>query len=239
MTNDNIAMGIMTSYKLRDRYISCKNTWAKDFNNVFFFGGDVQDDNLIRFAGVGEDHGSCFLKQQLGLKYMFEKNNEFDWYNVVGCDTVVFKKNVMNTLQNFNRNEDFLFSEVYRTMNVNNTETKIFAGGSGFFISNSLMKKIYPFIDEFNIFWPSISQPTIPNSTVSIGWSDVAISYMIKKYFDLEPTFMPGMFSQHPNHYIRSNNFNGTNSMENLKTPLSYHYINPNEMQQIFNAYGK
>lgn len=239
MDMDNIAIGIMSSYKLKERFMSCKNTWTKDFDNVFFFGGDVQDDNLIRLTNIGEDYGSALMKQQIGLKYMFEKNNEFDWYCMCGCDTILFKKNILNSLKKFNRDADILFGEVYRSMLINGIDTKIFAGGAGFFLSNSLMKKTYSVIDEFNKHWLEISQPIIPTSNVSRDWSDVAISYLVKKHFNVDSTHMPGMFSQRPDHYQIQTNFNGINSFENLKTPLSFHYIRPNEMKKIYDEYGK
>jgi hypothetical protein len=237
--NDNIAIGIMTSYKLRERFMACKNTWTKDFDNVYFFGGDVHDENLIRLEGVGEDHSSSFFKQQYGLKYMFEKNNEYDWFSMNGCDHIIFKNRIMEALKVFDRNEDLLFSEVYRTMNIDGLETTIFAGGASFFMSNSLMKKVYQVIDEFNEHWISISQPVIPDSNVSIAWADVSVAYIVKKYFNIDPIHMPGMFSQHPTHYQSQSNFNGINSFENLKSPLSFHYIRPDEMEKIWKQYGK
>jgi len=75
---DNIGVGVVTSTRLKERYMACKNTWSKDFQNVFFFGGYLQDDNLISISQAGEDYNSHFLKQQLGFKYMFEKNPNFD-----------------------------------------------------------------------------------------------------------------------------------------------------------------
>lgn len=230
---DNLAIGIMTSINLRERYTACKNSWVKDFDNVFLFGGDSHDDNLIRLSGVGENYSSAFLKQQLGLKYMFEKNSEFDWYSIVGCDSVLFKENILKSLKNHNRNENILFGEIFTTMIVNNVEISLFAGGAGFFISNSLMKKIYPLIDEYNSLWIKISQHPI-----YYEWSDVALSYMIKYYFNLEPNFLNGMFSQPPSHYINNlNNLFKPNTIDDIYTPLSFHYIKPIEMKDVYNKY--
>lgn len=62
---DNIGVGVVTSTRLKERYMACKTSWSKDFQNVFFFGGYLQDDNLISISQSGEDYNSHFLKQQL------------------------------------------------------------------------------------------------------------------------------------------------------------------------------
>jgi hypothetical protein len=80
MENQNIAVGVVTSSNLKERYTACKQTWLKDFENTFLFGGNGNDSSLINFSEAGEDYNSHFLKQQLGLKYMYEHNNSYDWY---------------------------------------------------------------------------------------------------------------------------------------------------------------
>lgn len=231
-------MGVMTSYKLKNRYMACKNTWTKDFDNVFFFGGDSHDDNLIRLKGVGEDYNSAFMKQQDGLKYMFEKNNEFDWFSMNGCDHILFKKNVIEALKDYDRNEDLLFGEVYKTMVIDGTETVIFAGGGSFFVSNSLMRKMYPIINEFNLLWKRVTSEVPTN--VSYAYADVSMAFMAKRYFNIDATHMSGMFSQHPSFYDISKNFGNYLSDDDilrLKNPISFHYIKPHEMGDVYNKY--
>lgn len=225
--NDNIAIGIMTSINLRSRYMACKDTWTKEFDNVFFFGGDAEDENLIRLPGIGEDYSSAFMKQQLGLKYMFEKNNEFDWFSMNGCDHMLFKKEVMETLKAFDRNKDILIGEVYKKIIIDGIETNLFAGGGSFFMSNSLMKKIYPKIEEFNKHWIEITSPVCEGSNVSYDWADVAIAYIVKKYTGVDPTYTTGMYSQHPEFYKE----------EIMFKPLSFHYIKPSEMERIYQEF--
>ena len=67
----NISIGVMTSINLKERYNACKNTWAVDFENIYFLGGNLSnEDDLVKIDGAGEDWNSAFLKQ----KNYFMKN---------------------------------------------------------------------------------------------------------------------------------------------------------------------
>jgi hypothetical protein len=68
ITVDKIGIGVVTSSNLKKRYNACKNTWLKDFDNTYLFGGNGNDPSLINITESGEDYRSHFLKQQLGLK---------------------------------------------------------------------------------------------------------------------------------------------------------------------------
>jgi hypothetical protein len=103
------------------------------------------------------------------------------------------------------------------------------------------MKKCYEVIDEFNINWQKISGNSYP-------FSDVAISYMIKKYFNIEITFVPYILSQPPSHYESA--LNGDHNQkyyidrpvsleECMKNPMSFHYIKPQDMIYIYEKYKK
>ena len=232
--NDNLGIGIMTSINLKDRYMACKNSWLSDFNNIFLFGGDTEDNNLIRLKNVGEDYSSCFLKQQLGLKYIYEKNNNYDWYCMVGCDTILYKNNIIKELKNFDRDKDLFLGQTNNNMIVNNTNILTIAGGGGFFISNSLMRKIYPKILEFNHIWKNLSDSN--KLPVPYAIADIAIAYMIKLYFNIDAIHISGMYSQNPIKYTKNNNYCNLNieDIKKLNCPLSYHYIKPNEMNYIY-----
>ncbi len=243
---DNIAIGIMTSINLKQRFMACKNTWTKDFDNVFFFGGDKQDENLIRLEGIGEDYSSAFMKQQLGMKRMFEASPEFDWYCMIGCDHIIFKDSLLDALKNFDRNEDVIISQVRDKIIIDKIETVIFSGGASFFMSNSLMKKIYPKIDEFNAHWRNITNPTTYFSNVSYDWADIAIAYIVKKYTNVDATNVLGMYSQNPSFYDEYNIQEGIkyggleiDNVGHLKNPISFHYIKPDEMKSVYEKFRK
>jgi hypothetical protein len=111
------------------------------------------------------------------------------------------------------------------------------AGGAGFFISNSLMKKCYKVIDDFNTHWVSISGSYYT-------CSDVAISYMMNKYFNLKMKNLFYLLSQPPNHYEEAISENsklyenyGVPLSDCLNSPMSFHYIKPDQMEDIYIRY--
>lgn len=226
---NKISIGIVTSPNLKERYSACQNTWAKDFEHIYFFGGDLCDDKeLIRVPGASEDYNSYFPKQQFALRYMFEKNPTDNFYCVIGCDHILFKDNIINHLEQFDSNIDNIFCQTYnRFENMNGLRFEIFAGGGGFFITNSLMKKIYNILDEFNEEWlNSYQNGRLVESCYACG--DVAISYLVKKYFNINLSHVDGMYSQSPGFYPNL-----------VNNPLSFHYIQPNEMKSVYEKFKK
>lgn len=253
MNKEKISISVITSANLKERYSACMNTWSKDFDNVYFFGGYMNDENLISIESAGEDHNSHFLKQQLGFKYMYEANPESDWYITIGCDAIIYRERLLKMLSKYDRNEDFLIGQTCGTwtdnphiMEIGNqtndsNKFKALAGGAPILISNSLMKKCYGIIEEFNSTWTNISGSCYP-------YSDVALPYMIKKYFGVDATFEPYLLSQPPSHYIGA--LNGDENAkwyvdypislkEALSEPISFHYIKPSEMEEIYQKYKK
>ena len=250
--NDNLGIGVMSSVNFKDRYTACKLTWLKDFDNTYIFGGHKSnevDDNLISIENAGEDWESCFLKQQLGLKHMYEDNPNYEWYSISGCDNVLFKDKLLKELSKYNSNDDLLISQKCGIWTIipylhecgveSDNSFYSIAGGASFFISNSLMKKCYPLIDEFNQYWKEISG-------FSYGCADVAIALMVKK-LGFVPIENEYMFSQNPSHYedVINNEYspdrkwysNWKELSNKISNPVSFHYIKPFEMKEIYEKY--
>jgi hypothetical protein len=224
----SISIGVATSRNRVDRFSTTKNTWGKDFDHFYMFGGNATQDSdpLIKIEQAEEDWGSFFLKQHLGLKYMFERNPDDDWYCFVGDDHILFKKNIENFLKNYNPKQHFLICQTYnRFLSINNFEFEVFAGGAAFFISNTLKKKINKITDNFNEEWLNLyHNGLLPESCYACG--DISMSYLVKKYFDVNLTHCDRMFSQNPSFY------------QNIQNPLSFHYISAHEMQSIYDKYS-
>lgn len=222
-----ISVGIVTTNKFKDRYMSCKNSWVKDFEHVYFFSEKEEENSfLIKVPNSDDSYNSFFPKQQFGFKYMFEKNPNDDWYCVIGCDHLLIKDSIENFLDKQDPNIDSLFCQTYnRFETMNGFRFEIFAGGAGFFISNSLMKKIYPLIDEFNEEWLRLyNSGNLVQNCYACG--DVALSYMVAKYLDIRLTNVDGMYSQNPIFYS-----------DIVDKPLTFHYIKPFEMQTLYDKY--
>lgn len=254
--NDGLGIGVMSSVNFKDRYNACKLTWLKDFDNTYIFGGHKSnevDDCLISIENAGEDWPSCFLKQQMGLKYMYEDNSNYDWYSISGCDNVLFKEKLISEIKNYDPNLDFFIGQkcgfwtdvpvLKESHNGHENTFCTIAGGASFFISNSLMKKIYPYIIEFNEYWKKNAFGII------YGCADIAISLMIKRYASIEVTENPYLFGQSDRYYLNviNNEFdvnrrwysleNIKNFEKNIQTPISLHYIKPDEMSEIYEKY--
>lgn len=257
-----ISIGVMTSINLLDRFKAVKDTWLSDFENSYLFGGFRYHEDLVNFQQAGEDWQSAFLKQQLGLKYMFDSDPTADWYSIVGCDNVVFKCNAIKMLSNYDSSKDFfigqknmiwtdfpymrkvsdpllfdlrrsffLFKNIFKCTKP--LQFKAIAGGAGFFISNSLMRKIVDTIIPFNEYWLHSTR-----FDMSIyGSSDVALSYMLKKYFNISLTHCDYLFSQSPQHYMTNFNLYDYNVLKAINKPVSFHYVSPKDMKSIYESY--
>lgn len=229
---DNIGIAVVTSPNLKERYNACVSTWVKDFDHVYLFGGNIPDENLISIKEAGEDYNSHFLKQQLGLKYIYEDNPNYDWYVLASCDNVLFRDRMMAELKRYNQNDEIYiaqscgmvdYTDGYWKNHINGIcgglTYMAAAGGGGIYISNALMKRSYSIIDEFNDFWKR-------NAGEAYPWSDSA-TLMFKKYFDINITHSDNIFGQHPTYYDK----------DIIKDAISFHYIKPNEMQDIYKKY--
>jgi hypothetical protein len=250
ITVDKIGIGVVTSSNLKKRYNVCKNTWLKDFENTYLFGGNGNDPSLINITEAGEDYRSHFLKQQLGLKYMYDDNDSLNWYCMTSCDAILFKDSTIRELSKYDHNEDIVLCQPGGVWSSNpigeihggdlvDDKFRAIAGGGGFFISNSLMKKCYPIIDNFNKHWSDVSGNCYP-------YSDVAFAYMINKYFNIKVTHLYYILGQPPSHYESAIIGNSDTKWytnyeislsDCLKTPMSFHYIKPDQMEDVYEKY--
>ena len=147
----------------------------------------------------------------------------------VVCDNVLFEANLSSYLESYDPKSDIIFCEIYGgpdgIASINGFKFRSLAGGGGIILSNSLMRKIYPLIDEFNIEWNNLSKNGQLHANC-YGCGDIAMAYMTKKYFNLDLSHVDGMYSQPPHAYTNI-----------VKKPISFHYISPHEMDEIYKKY--
>jgi len=220
-----IAIGVMTSVNLKHRYTACMNTWGKDFDHVYYFGGVESGSDIIKLENVGEDYRSALEKQFLGLKYMYEQPENHQWFFICGCDTFLYKDNLVEMISQFDPNEELFigghcgsFRNLYRFQ----TDCDLFpSGGGGFFISRKLMDKIYGKIDSFIQEWFSICLTHFSGVHPAAG--DVAITYFLWKHFGIKVTVVEGFYGLQPENYSYI-----------VPKPLTFHYISPQQMHQLY-----
>ncbi len=198
------------------------------------FGGYKSKDELISLGNIGENYKSAFLKQQLGLKFMYRNNPNLDWYSIVGCDTILFKERLVAELSKLDANQDLFVGTYYNDYSIENVKFTSIHGGPGFYLSNSLMKKVYPIIDEFNIEWYNKSQSGKLNG-IDYSQSDLAISFMIKKYFNINFTPMRLLFGDVKNfdEIVLKNDC----TIPNEEKPIALHYVKATRMDDYYQKY--
>jgi hypothetical protein len=214
--------------------MECVKTWAQDFDYIYMFGGYKSKDELISLGNIGENYKSAFLKQQLGLKFMYRNNPNLDWYSIVGCDTILFKERLVTELSKFDASQDLFVGTYYNDYSIENLNFTSIHGGPGFYLSNSLMKKVFPIIDEFNIEWYNKSQSGKLNG-IDYSQSDLAISFMIKKYFNITFTPMRLLFGDVKNfdEIVLKNNC----TIPNEEKPIALHYVKASRMDDYYQKY--
>jgi len=229
VSTKDIAICVMTADCLKHRYTAVMSTWGRDFENIFYFGGEKsKDKRLIPLKGVNDDYDSAFYKEMFGLKYMYNICKDSKWYYVCGCDTFIYSENICKELEKYDSNKDFFigghslqFRDLLKDEYKEGSPNTFPSGGSGFFISNSLLSKIYDKIDKFIIDWPVICKDFF--ISLRPVACDVAISFLIWKYFNIYYTKIHGMYAGPPSE---------TKSI--ILKPLTFHYICPNLMIDLY-----
>jgi hypothetical protein len=236
-----ISIGVMTCYKFKERYDAIKNTWGKDFDRIIYFGGDQSDPDEIIPLNYPEKYGSILYIQHDIYKYLYEKHKDSDWYCVINDDSILFKDNLENRLSMWNPQEDLYVgtsnykSDILPFRNyLKNPRSEFYdmyyaSGGPGFFLSNSLMNKIYPVVDEMLNLWINdfdtyFKEPLLPQ------FIDIGLAYQLYKMFNIKVTDINTeeyrLYTGAPFSY------NGRESI--CKYPMGFHYIQAPEMYKLY-----
>lgn len=246
-----INIGVYTQLKDRDLYLTLLNTWGKDFDKINIFCGYEEDrnynpDNVI-LLDVEDSYNGLMEKQMRVLEYMFD-NDKSEWYYVCGCDTFLYREHAEQMLNKFDSNKEIYvgghcgvmesrFKSEYRS----EIKHRFFpSGGAGFFVSNSLMKKIKPDIDKIIKEWIY----TCDYKTIDkiYGSCDIGFGYIMSQMYDICVTTLcemksdglvtDGFYSFNANFYPHTNNEIGTIIL--IDNPISYHYVKPHDMYRLY-----
>ncbi len=227
---DNIVVLVFTSaLNLHERALSVQNTWLKDFPNGYLIGGYFYDPSLKMISlgkDVGEDYLSATYKQFLGLKVMYERFPNSEWFFVTGCDAYVYSKNLCALLSKYDSQKDYYIGGHFGKRNVNNTDITFAFGGPGFALSASLLKKLLPHIDF-------ILKDYTNYEIMKNGACDVTIAYYLLKLFGIEPTFEEGFYHCQPYKYPGVQYYNGNNELitqSPIDNPIAFHNLSIREM---------
>ena len=161
-------------------------TWRKRADELsvrvlFFLGEEKTDlvgDEYIYLPGVANDYNSASHKQNLGLKYIYEKFDA-DFVYVCGTDTYVNVDSMLNLLCNYSRNDNVFIGGHGFYREVNNIPYYLHSGGAGFILPRMLHTMIYPYLS--GLFEECRKYCIQHNSHYLISACDFQLSYIIKK----------------------------------------------------------
>jgi Fringe-like len=177
-----------TVEKYRQQIIKIMETWGKDAPEVLFFVGDQPDyepasclkeyKNIIHLPGVGDDYNSAGMKQNLGLKYIYEKENP-DFVFVCGTDTFLRIDALRRFLSFFDSTKEICIGGHQDTRVIGKEELEFFYGGAGFVLTNATLAKLYPFLQTMYMDWTNLC--TDSNAEDLIPACDCCIAWYVKK----------------------------------------------------------
>lgn len=231
----DIAVLVFTSaLNLHERALSVQNTWLRDFPNGYLVGGYYYDPTLKMISlgtNVGEDYLSATPKQFIGLKVLYEKFPNIPWFYVSGCDAYLFAENLCDLLSNFNPQEELFIGGNFLKRTIENVEYFYPSGGSGFVLSNQLVKKLLTKIDfilenlkQYELFY-------------RYGACDAALGYYFLTLFGIKPVYADGFYSvapyKYPGDYYYNGNFQYV-SEPVIDKPIAFHTLTIREMYALY-----
>lgn len=227
---NDVAVIVFTSAKnLRERALSVQKTWLRSFAKGYLVGGYAKDSGLkmINLPNIGEDYFSATPKQFLGLKAIYEKYSDAKWFYVLGCDGYVYTQNLCDALSNFDWTQDLYVGGNFLKRTVLDTEFFFPAGGPGFAMSNSLVKKLIPHIEYI--------LKDIPNHHLFYeeGACDAAMGYYLLKLLDIKPNYVDGFYTVQPYRYPGDKFYNKSGEFVTeplIEKPIAFHTLTLREM---------
>lgn len=240
--NHNLIIGVMACCD-KEKYIeqmeACKKTWFKGTIEssipTYFFTGEVcgnykckNDKNIIHLKNVNNDFISSTYKQWYGLKYMYESHPNAKFYFLIGTDTYIQCEKLLSFLKDFDYTDNLYIGGHGDIKLIHDENIYFHSGGSGFILSNSLMKEIYKYIPQWIDQWFQLCNK---NNLNLLTACDVSMAYLIYKY-KLGKTIKTEKF-RGCNWKGFVNDFKCCGTKIKYNDLLSCHYMNPSDMDEM------
>lgn len=201
-----------------ERGIHVWNTWGKIIQAPHYFIF-ASDEIRPKYPMIAASVGTDWASSQgKWISVILDERFDYDWYFLLDDDAFVVHQNVVNLITNRNPNEPILIGQM---------KCDYLCGGGGALISRTL-------VQELNSYRHRLS-PIIP------GYYDIILSHLIKDENLGVLEHNDDFHSQPPLAYKRD----GVSI--NLKTPISFHYVNgkfqleyyapPGIYQQLYETY--
>jgi hypothetical protein len=142
-----MTFGIMETYKTRNLTEYSLNSWIKD-REVFIFT-DKYNENDNRFVKITDkdDYKSNTIKNIFGLRYMFEKCRNSDFYIFMDNDTYMNFDNLDLFLLDKNSDDMSAYGLVINHWN-SDRNLYYLSGGSGFILTHKTMCELYDRLEK-------------------------------------------------------------------------------------------
>jgi len=184
-TVDDVVVGVFTGALFyRSRAQAALDTWLQRWPHHYFYSR-TEDDilDVVRVDATSGYAGSV-SKQNEGMKHMLREHPDAAWYYLVGCDTWVHPEHLLLILDEFDDPSVPLYvggnsgktnlakirvgpAKVTGPGATADGELIFHSGGSGFLLSNALMKKYVDALDAFvEEKWPEKA----PQADVLAAW---------------------------------------------------------------------
>ena len=172
--------GCVTKEKYRDQILKINETWGKDVDKFYFLGEErveeFQGEQYVYLDGILDDYMSASYKQELGLKYIYEKYNP-DFVHVIGTDTFVNIPNLLSFIKDFDPNDN-LYIGGHGCNRMLDKNYYFHSGGPGFILSRKCLELLVPYFGNMTNEWIDLCEKTKQEMKAAC---DVSISYFCHK----------------------------------------------------------
>ena len=185
-TVDDVVVGVFTgALYYRSRALATLDTWLQRFPNHYFYSRTADDVLDVISVKAQAGYLGAVQKQNEGMKHMLREHPDAPWFYLVGCDTWAHPDHLLLILDEFeDPSVPVYLGGNSGTVNLarqrlgpakltgpgtvpGSGELIFHSGGSGFLLSNGLMKRYVEALDAFVAEkWP----PSAPQADVLAAW---------------------------------------------------------------------
>jgi Fringe-like len=178
--------------KYKDEILKIEETWGKravekGVKVLYFLGEEptdlIDEGKYIYLKNVRNDYDSASHKQNLGLKHIYE-NYKAEFVFTCGTDTYVNVDKMLVCIKGFDRSKNLYIGGDGDHRQVGDENIYYHSGGGGFILSKSVLKTIYPKLQNIQNEWENICHRN--DVSYLITACDVLMGYIVKDIENIE-----------------------------------------------------
>lgn len=197
--------GCITIEKYKKQIQKIQETYEKQCNEdvkILYFLSETtvenySAENFVYLKNVCDDYLSASYKQQFGLKHIYD-NYDADFVLCCGTDTFINIPKLLRFTEKFDKNKNLYIGGHGCHRQIGDKSYYFHSGGPGFVISNECVKQLYPYLNDLTDKWMDVCYEN--NVEYLNAACDVAISYYLQKYKNVEIVKTGDLSFIHCNH---------------------------------------